>query len=233
VQLAEAFRLVLRTEILPFVLAPGILWLVLRDRALRLPAVYLIFTTFTTLTMGKIGAAENHMLQVTLAACLASAIVYDRMRRGVTHDAAFAAITIALASVAIVNTPLPLSRGLEKVAECGPATSAIANNFGDRILSENIGALVTARKPVYISDPFIYRWLVNGAGWSDAPVRKLVESHYFTAIVTETPIEKNGTIDERWPAGLRGTIRQHYQLSAKFACRDANYIYTPNGSPAR
>jgi hypothetical protein len=227
-QLGEMAQTVLRTHAVVFILGFGVIWLCVTDRKLAVPALYLGFASLTSLTLGKIGATDNHLLQILVAACWSSGIVYQWMRQNLPNDVGLGLLTLALIFAVVTNTPFRPGKKLQQVAECGKAYSAIKNNLGDRILGENIAALVMGDRQVYVSDPFIYRWLVAKGGWPDIDLKDRIVSHFFTAIVTNRPVEGIEGPDDRWPDSIRSSIRENYTLTEQFVCRDAGYVYQPN-----
>ena len=52
------------------------------------------------------------------------------------------------------------------------------------LLSQSLGPLLLAGKPVLLTDPFIYGQLVQHGKWSDSTLIRLVNEHYFDAILT-------------------------------------------------
>lgn len=230
-QLAEISQSVLRTHALLFILSFGVIWLSIRDRAASVPSLYLALAGLTSLTLGKIGASDNHLLQLFVVVCWSAGIVFHRLRRSTPANIGIPLLALSLIFAVLTNTPFRPTKAVQQIAECDKAYAAVKSRLGDRILSENITALLAAKKQVYVSDPFLYRWLVTKGGLSDTDLKDRIASHFFSGIVTDRRVEGAESSDDRWPDSIRNSIREHYILSDQFVCRDARYVYQPqNGS---
>ena len=226
-QLASFVQTLLRSYCLLFLLSAVVVWKGIRERKVSLIALYWLLVTGTTLSLGKIGAAQNHVLQLVFASSIGAAVAYDWMRRNSSGDWGLPLVVATLALMTMANAPLRPRKPIEELSDCARAYAAVRGELGDRILSDNVGALVLAGKEVYISDPFVYGWLVKGAGFPDDDLRRMVASGEFTSIVLDRGVESHETDEDRWPDGVRQTIRQHYQLKQEFTCNDARFVYQP------
>ncbi|HEX9120243.1 MAG TPA: hypothetical protein VF840_06855 [Terriglobales bacterium] len=62
-------------------------------------------------------------------------------------------------------------------------TNLMPSQPGDRILSENVGALVLGGKRVWVSNLFVYSQLIERAGWKDAGMKQMIDSRSFDLVV--------------------------------------------------
>lgn len=226
-QLASFGQTFLRGYALLFLLSAVVLWKGIRERRFDLVLIYWCLVGFTTLSLGKIGAGQNHILQLVFAVCIASAVAYDWIQRNSPHDWGLGLVLCTLVLITAVNVPFRLKKPIDELSGCGRAYAAIRSDLGDRILSDNIGALIIARKPVFVSDPFVFRWLVTGTGFSDTDLRQTINEGGFTSIVLNNPVDGPISNDDRWPDDVRQAIRQNYQLEEEFNCNDAKFVYVP------
>jgi len=226
-QLASYSQGLLRGYALLMLLSAVVIWKSIREHQVGLVALYWFLVLGTSLSLGKIGAAQNHVLQLIFAASLSAAVGYAWMRRKASGDSGLALILLTLTLTTASNVPLRPRKPMEDVSECGRAYSTVRNDLGDRILSDNVGALVLARKPVFVSDPFVYRWMVAGTRFPDGDLRRMIDSREFTAIVLNHEAEGSITDDDRWPDDIRQTISRNYLLKEEFTCKDARFVYQP------
>jgi hypothetical protein len=233
-QLASFVQGLLRGYALLLLLSAVVVWKSIREKQVGLAAIYWFLVVMTSISLGKIGAEGNHMLQLIFAACISAAVAYDWMRRNSSGDWGLALLLSTLVLTTLANVPFRSKKPIAELTECGQAYAAIHGGLGDRILADNIGALVLARKAVYVSDPFTYRWLVVNAGLPDEDLRRMIASREFTSIVIENELnDKEPDIADRWPDDLRQTMRQNYQLKEQFNCTDAKFVYEPKRAPFR
>jgi hypothetical protein len=217
----------LRGYALLFLLGAVVVLKSLRERRIELVTIYWLLAVATSLSLGKIGAGQNHFLQLIFATSIAAGVAYDWLRRNAANDSGLALVLATLAVVAIANTPLRINKPIDDLCDCDKVYAAMRNDWGPRILSDNIGGLVLANKPVYVSDPFVYRWLIKSGTMPDTDLRRAISNHEFTSIVLNHSVEAAETDDDRWPESVREAIRQSYQLQAVYSCNDAKYLYVP------
>jgi hypothetical protein len=230
-QLASLVQGLLRGYALLLLLSAVVIWKSIREKQLSLLAIYWCLVVGASLSLGKVGAAGNHMLHLVFAACISAAVAYDWMRRNSSGDWGLVLALSTLILVTIANTPFRPKKPIDELGECGQAYAAIRGNLGDRILADNIGALVLAGKSVYVTDPFAYRWLVTYAGLPDTDLRRMITYREFTSIVIDRGVEDKETDLDRWPEDVRRAIRANYQLKRTFICNDARFVYEPKDAP--
>lgn len=205
------------------------------QRHVSVAGVYLPATLLTSLTAGKLGATTNHFLEFLAAGSLAAGLGYWEMKRDKHrfYGVLSGGLAATLALAAVLQTR-PSTWPDSDLTQCGEAYRYIANVPGQRILSENVGALLVSRKPVLIADPFPYTQLVQNAGWPDDQLIGLIKSHYFEAIVLGGEASTLGEGEDRpWPAGVLQAIAQDYRVSKRFDCRRASVMLEPAGNSRR
>jgi hypothetical protein len=101
-------------------------------------------------------------------------------------------------------------------------------SHGNTVLTDNVGALLRAGKPVLVSNPFVFAQLAMHSGWSDAPIVDRLRSKQFDVILLEDFAEKYGGPDSRFTPEAIGAIKQNYHVAAEFECPHATVAYTPN-----
>jgi hypothetical protein len=230
-QLASFGLGLLRGYALLMLLSAAIVLKSIREKHLSLVAFYWILTLGTALSLGKIGASQNHLLQLTFAVCISAAVAYDWIRRNATADLGIVLVLSTMILTTVANTPLRVKKPIEDLSGCQQAYAAVGGGLGDRILADNIGALVLAGKPTYVSDPFVFRWLVTNGGFSDADLRQRIISRDFTSIVLDTELHTEERNGGRWPDDVRQAIRENYRLTQEFVCNDARFVYQPKDAP--
>lgn len=231
-QLASFAQVLVRGYALLLVMSALLLWRGIRDKPLRLPALYLLLTAATTLSLGKIGAVQNHILQFVFVACIAAALGYHSMQRAPANRLGAILVLSTLSLITLANIPFRPKKPIEDLAGCDAAYRAVRFDLGSRILSDNVGALVLAGKRVYISDPFVYRWMVSSGAVADNDLRQFIRAREFSSILLNHRVEGPVTNDDRWPDDVRVAIRDNYQFKGEFNCNDAHYYYVPNGPVA-
>lgn len=205
----------------------------LSPRPALLALIYLGFCSVSVLTIGKGGSVDNHLLEWLAALCLCAGLGYHFLRTRPEQTRAAALASVALAVFVLVNLP----RGIgpdPKRAECSQAYAYVRNHPGQRILSENVGALVLAGKPILISNPFLYAQLVRRSGWSDRALVGLIRSNYFEAIILDGNINylrhkasDVAAANSRWPISFVDALERSYRPARRFVCEEANVAFEP------
>jgi hypothetical protein len=105
----------------------------------------------------------------------------------------------------------------------------VKNYRGERILSENVGALVVARKSAIVFEPFLWTRQVRSSGWPDTQVVNLIRSRQIQLIILDNDVGslKRDQKQERWPPSVLDAIEQNYKLVRVFECADSGFAYEP------
>jgi len=199
----------------------------LRSRMVTVPPLYLACSTLTLMGAGKFGSDTNHLLEWTAILCLCGGLTYHNLRQQAAESTALLLVlaVLTLFILATLRAPwvYPGHTG------CPDAFAYIKQHTGRRVLAEDVGAVVLAGKPVQLSDPFVWTWLVKRGGWSDTELQSLVRARAFDAVILSAPIDWQRENSElsRWPAPVLDALQQNYRPARSFACRDAAIAYEP------
>ncbi|HZQ90989.1 MAG TPA: hypothetical protein VFA60_04285 [Terriglobales bacterium] len=195
--------------------------------------LWLLMAAVTSLTAGKAGSNGNHFLEFLAALALCAGLGYAELRRRITRPAPalLASGVAALLLCLFVLSAGPIVDPAGRTGGCGEAYEYVHGHRGQNVLSENVGAVVLAGKPVFISNPFVYQFLVANAGWSDGPIVDAVRQHKFELVMLSAPIDRApapASIGERWSAAVVEALRQEYHPVRRFGCEDAQVALEPN-----
>jgi hypothetical protein len=213
------------------VLAAALLIPDLLRRRISLPALWLLMATLTAATAGKLGSNWNHFLEWPAALCLCAGLGWERLSR-IRPRALAVAVTVAAAAWLCIflwrERSLPFDP-FATVQECGQAYALVKQHPGDRVLSENVGALVLAGKTVWVSNLFVYSQAVMRGGWPDAGLERMLRNREFDVIVAQWnyPLYPSFISDgaERFsPAAVRAIV-ENYRVVRTFMCTDARVIF--------
>jgi hypothetical protein len=194
-----------------------------------LPLLYFGLSFAAILASGKLGATDNYFLEWEAALCVCAGIGYKELMEA-ARDWKPAATFVLPASLAFVAWSglqrLPVDN-LRRFSDCTRAYQYVQQHAGDRMLSENIGAVVLAGKEPMVLEPFQWTRAVVGAGWSDAAIVSSIESRQVDLVVLNSPADQPDDILYRWPHEVSKAIQENYGVAATFECTDANFIYVP------
>lgn len=184
----------------------------------RLLWLYFGCCTVTALTAGKLGSNTNHFLEWTAALCILAALALNHLLE--TRNRLTTPFLAALAGLCVVFSFLP-QRQFAHVpdrGECGQAYAFLRSSPAERILSEDVSALVLNNKEVLVSNPFVVTELGNSVRWSQGSVETLIDHRYFDLIVLGSDLETLKQDPGRWsPESIRA-VGEHYQLEKTFRC---------------
>jgi hypothetical protein len=212
-------------------LFPAICYIALkiRERDFNLPTLYLLFTVVGTVTTGKLGSDSNHLLELhaalTLCAALGVATLAERIP---SQRVALVVVAVAIALLVFYSEENPrIVNERAMMRDCGQVYGFVHGVQGE-VLSDNIGLLVLTGKPVFISNPFVYRYLVTKDGWSDQELQQKVSSQGFAAIVLSSdPTTHPLNESYHWSAQVLDNINRAYRPIGHFQCTEATSILLP------
>lgn len=201
----------------------------IRANTMSLPVLYFLTAICGAATVGKAGSSSNHLLELNAALCLCAgcgwtfaADWFREHRLQIASNASLAGVYLAiLIPFALYQSPFEDSPLCDKVQNFLQA-------HGNEVLTDNVGALLRAGKPVVVSNPFVFAQLAMHSGWSDAPIVERVRSKQFDVILLEDFAEKYAGPDTRFTPETIGAIKQNYHVAAEFECPRATVAYTPN-----
>ena len=202
-------------------------------RRIALPALWLAMATLTAVTAGKLGSNWNHFLEWPAALCLCAGLGWAKMSHTRPRALALVMAVVVTAWLCIFlwrERSLPFDP-YTTVQDCDRAYALVKQYPGDRVLSENVGALVLAGKTVWVSNPFVYSQRVMRGGWPDAGLERMVRNREFDLIVTQWdyPMYPSFMSDgaERFSSGVVKAIVENYRAVQMYQCTDANVIFEP------
>ena len=199
----------------------------LRRKQLSIPSWWFLLATITAITAGKQGSGWNHFLEWTAALCLCAALGWNVVKRTRPAAVLFAA-WLAMMLVWSAQSMFDWSNGLQ---QCPQAYAYIRNHTGDRVLSENISALLVGGKTVWVLDPFVYSQIVMHGTWPDDVIEPRLRSRWFDLVVmrrdyTQSPDSLRRGV-ERFSAGMLQGLAVNYRVVRSFQCTDANVVFEP------
>ncbi|HJY86775.1 MAG TPA: glycosyltransferase family 87 protein [Candidatus Acidoferrales bacterium] len=199
-----------------------------------LPVIYFVLGTGMTLTAGKVGSDTNHLLEWLAALCLTAGLGYHALQQRGRRGWALALVPAALALVVLFTLPFDLD--VEPARDgCREAYAYVKDHSGDHFLSENVGAIVLAGKPVTFSNPFVYAFLVKSGALSDDELAREIRERYYDAVLLDGDLDalKNQAADPKspdtfWYADFLDALGQNYHPARQFKCIGARFAYEPN-----
>lgn len=230
--LVDLLGRVLRTELVALALAvPFVIrQLTRRDHPKSLAALYFVFALATSVSAGKLGANSNYFLELIAATCLCAGLAFQEWRE--RHPLPLAVAAIALAAVVIAGAVMRIAPGFNAqhhaVAGCSAAYAYVAQHPGRRVLSENVGALIVAGKPVLLNDPFMYEQMIEAGRASDEPMVRRVASRDFDVIMLGGNMEfYHQNRSARWSPPFLAAVERNYRETRSFDCLDAAVAFEP------
>jgi hypothetical protein len=227
----------LNYALVPFLLTIA-LWFRRRSRDLiSLPLIYLVLASLMTILRGKLGADSNYYLEWEAALCICLGIKYGQLKTE-KPDSAVARSLVPfflgcwmLAITHWINFDNDASLRASR-AGCTDAYQFVRDHREERILTENVGALVLAGARPVVFEPFLWTREVLGAKWSDSEILDLIRSHRLPLILLDQKVElvKTDVYPSLWPRAVLEGIAKNYTLVQEFKCKDANYVYAPQPS---
>jgi hypothetical protein len=192
-------------------------------------AIYFLTASITSLTAGKQGSTTNHFLEWMVAACLCAGMGYATVKS--QHPYRLLPVTLALVlsiAIGVLIQSRASQQPYAELAECSGIYDYVASANSPRVLSQSLGPLLLAGKPVLLTDPFVYGQLVQHGKWSDSNLVRLLNERYFDAILTTVDPEHIKAGDATiWPPSLLEAMGRHYHVVKRFQCRDSSLILEP------
>jgi hypothetical protein len=200
----------------------------LRRKQLSVAAWWLLLATITAITAGKQGSGWNHFLEWEAALCLCAGLGWEIVRRARPAALVFTA-GLAVMWAWPAQSMFDWSNGLQ---QCPQAYAYIRGHPGDRVLSENVSALLLGGKTVWVLDPFVYSQIVMHGTWRDEVMEPRLRSGWFDMVVTRRDYTRSPDAlqrgVERFSAGMLQGLAQNYRIAGTFQCTDANVVWERN-----
>ena len=196
----------------------------------RLAWFYVSLCSLSAFSAGKLGSNMNHFLEWTAAACIIAGLALSELLQ--REDALARPFSLGLLVLAAVFAAMSLRNfgvvGSER-KDCTEGYAFIRSFPGQRVMSDDISALVLGGKDVLVSNPFVTTQLGNSITWQAGSVEQLVQRQYFDLIVL------GGTLDNYIPSAggespeLIRAIRKQYVPDKYFECAYAKVGFIPAG----
>ena len=196
----------------------------------RLGWFYVSLCSLSALSAGKLGSNMNHFLEWTAAVCIIAGLALSELLQ--REDALARPFSLGLLVLATVFATMSLRNfgvvGPER-KDCTEDYAFIRSFPGQRVMSDDISALVLGGKDVLVSNPFVTTQLGNSITWQAGSVEQLVQRQYFDLIVL------GGTLDSYIPSAggespeLIRAIRKQYVPDKYFECAYAKVAFIPAG----
>lgn len=196
----------------------------IRKRQLSAPFIYLLLVLLGTVTALKCGSESNHFLELDAALCISSAVALSQVQKMTESPFASSALVLTIGVIlgvqGIADRALYTAEGL--IDQCPQAYAYIRDHYN--VLSENVGALVLTKKPVLLSNPFVYAQLVRKGKWPRGRVEQMLQEGAADLVI----IGKPSISDERWSQPALSALAANYHVTRRFKCVDATLAYEPN-----
>jgi Dolichyl-phosphate-mannose-protein mannosyltransferase len=194
----------------------------------RLAWLYVSLCSLSALSAGKLGSNMNHFLEWTAAVCIIAGLALSELLQ--REEALAKSFSLGMLILAAVFAALSLRNfgvvGPERKG-CVDAYGAIRSFPGQRVMSDDVTALVLGGKDVLVSNPFVTTQIGNSITWQAGSVEQLVQRQYFDLIVL------GGTLDSYVPSAggespqLIQAIGEHYVPDKYFECAYAKVAFIP------
>jgi hypothetical protein len=182
----------------------------------RVAWLYLGASTLVTLTAGKTGAETNHFIEWVAALAIVGAV---SMSCGIRQGRE--AMPVAAAALAMIVVTVGGAwwrpRHDVNVQGCRDGYDYLRRSPGERVLSEDVSALLLTGKPVLASDPFAYQQ-VTGVAWEHGGLEQLVAAGYFDLVLVGDESFQAGHRPVRWSPELSRQVLTRYQPVQTFNC---------------
>jgi hypothetical protein len=135
---------------------------------------------------------------------------------------------IALSVIFTATSQLAWRKMVVSASGCAETLDYVRNFASDRILSENISALVLTDKPVLVSNPFVITQLGNSVEWQKGSMEQLAQDQYFGLVLLGGDLKDFRPESGTWSAELINVIRHQYSPVRYFQCPNARVAYVAN-----
>lgn len=214
-------------DAVPFLLVLGgiiILFGHRRFHAWPLLTMYLIGSSITTLTIGKIGSNVNYFLELSAALCLVAGAVIA-MCRQYRWMRAVIAVGLALQVGHLMRLTLDdfseiLQVRIELFDEIEQLERIVAESEGPVLADEFMGLITLQGQPLFIQ-PFEITQLVNDGILDQKPIIENIISKDFPAILIYH-LPEFDIFKERWTPEMLEAVEQNYTLTYILA---DTYVY--------
>jgi hypothetical protein len=197
------------------VLAAVLAWMRARERAAGslLLGLYLVGTSLSALTIGKVGSHVNYLLELTASLSIFAGVGVARMSRPGHTGALVLGLVLVQIGWLIGRTvllPDPIESKLRQGREFALLDGVLRAEHGTVLADEAMGMLVLSSHPILLQ-PFELTQLSRQGAWDQAPVVADIRGGRFALIlINDGPDTPSAWTRERWTAEMLGAIHQAY-----------------------
>ena len=184
------------------------------NRLWTLAAPYLIGSTISAITIGKIGSNVNYLLELCAALSLAAGVVIAWSRAYISFYSLRAALLIIMSfgMLRMINTTLKdytwdLRERRAAAKDLSELEALIADTPGSILADEYMGMLTLQGRPLIIQ-PFEVTQLAWSGKWDQTRLLNSIKDKEFAAII----IYDRPWADERWTPEMLDAINRSYRL---------------------
>ncbi len=194
----------------------------------RLLTFYLVGATLSALTVGKVGAHVNYMLELVAALAIFCGLASARWARDSWQSAAVNA-ALAGSIVWVLADAIPRTDGLDAKLnlrdEYAQLVDLIKKEQKPVIADEAMGMIVLTPHPLLLQ-PFEMTQLSHQGVWDQAPLlRDIRAKHFGLILINDGPATPAAWTRERWTQEMLVAIHANYEPHGALA--DAT-IYRPH-----
>jgi hypothetical protein len=213
----------------------GAFWVV-KGRATRPAQFYLLCSlVLVMLTAGKIGSSINHVLELLAASCIAGALGCQWLATREPRVRLLPVLACIFGAVALYQVTLFAGSPREsefQYAGCASLYQAVRESPAKKILSENIGALVLAGKPILLAEPFLLAQMVeHGLLPPDGMERRVSTQEFDLVVLDGDPETLRASGSDRWWPKLLDDLNRNYSVTARFDCKDGHVMLQRKPDP--
>ena len=228
---AQAGSYAMRTWFtMPVLVVSGIVFLFVAPwrgvRSWWLAGPYLIGATVSAVTVGKIGADVNYLLELSAALCLTmgAVIAWGRSRGWRTGAALILLLALQVVMMSVSLEFIMDSRedqtsrkGLARLEEI------VKNSDGPVLADEQMGLLPLENRRIQLQ-PFEMTQLARKDKWDQRPLLREIRDKKFAAILIWKPSGAESLVRERWTKEMLEEIEANYEPAEKHA---STTVYRP------
>jgi hypothetical protein len=193
----------------------GLLWLARKQPSVQIIAWYLLVVPSTLFGAGKTGANHNHLLETLLALSLALGAILGWASQHKRLWPQLAILGCVALQLWLVRNPQEWYHNeLKPIGTPERFVHFIRNTEGE-MLSDDVGLLLMADKPLRYDDPTGMGPVALSGFWDDSGLIDDIRNHRFSAILLPLDLNKsNDYIDpaRHWSPQVLAAIDQYYEL---------------------
>jgi hypothetical protein len=223
-----AFLEIYRPMLLATLLLPLAWW----RRPLTPLAYYLPLAVATMLAAGLPGSSRNYAIEAGLALAIGAGLAVGwlgQSRQRLARGLALGCVAlIGWQAVVLWNLPERTYGRRPPTAEATGRMRVMLNFLRNEaapgpVLSENVGLVVQAGRPVEYNDPSLMYKLAMAGTWDQQPLLDQLTARHFAVIMTEINLETSPERAGRWTPEMIAAIQANYRVLH----RDVLIVYTP------